>query len=329
MKVLIVDADPGNHSLTSEILTKRGCQLLEVNGSEGALSVAHKERPDIAIVDMLTPRLDRGDFLRQLRRDPVIARMPVIFYTDGYLEIASGLARDVESLLTPILLCQEAIRGEVQAEGNGSVAPLNSEHQSESKNVQEVFTFVCESSGERLRIRPADLIGEVVDDARATFPASIEITSAYSQDLWLIEGDRRELHRVLSNLFLNARAAMPQGGSLLVWARNFNIDERYASMTLGAKPGRYVMLRVSDTGGGTARLAIDNIFSPFLDRLQIGAGTDLGLIKSHGGFMSVYSAMDKGTTFQIFLPAAAIEDRSPRLMENTAEATDSYLLLSA
>jgi signal transduction histidine kinase len=281
---------------------------------------------------MLTPRLDRGDFLSQLRRDPAIARMPVIFYTDGYLEIASGRARDVERLLTPILLCQEAIRGTVQDEDIGSLAPLKPEkkkEQSESKNVQEVFTFVCESGAERLRIRPAELIGRVVDDARATFPSSIEITSAYSEDLWLIEGDQRELHRVLSNLFLNSRAAMPQGGSLLVWARNFDIDQRYASMTMGAKPGRYVMLRVSDTGRGTARPMIDNIFSPFLERRQIGAGTNLGLIKSHGGFMSVYSNMDKGTTFQIFLPAAVVEDRKSTPTEQGAAAIDSYLLLSA
>lgn len=331
MKVLIVDADPGNHSLTSEILVQRGCQLLEVNGSEGALRLAHQEKPDIAIVDMLTPRLDRGDFLRQLRRDPAIARMPVIFYTDGYLEIASALARDVENLLTPILLCEEAIRGKVHAEGNSAVIRSNQQSedgQSESKNVQEVFTFVCESGGEHVRIRPADLIGEVVDDARNTFPGSIEITTAYSQDLWPIEGDRRQLHRVLSNLFLNARGAMPDGGSLLVWARNFNIDQRYASMTLGAKPGRYVMLRVSDTGSGTARPVIDNIFSPFLDNPHIGAGTSLGLIKSHGGFMSVYSNMDKGTTFQIFLPAKANEDRQLRVREQTDEAKESYLLLS-
>jgi signal transduction histidine kinase len=314
----------------ADVLTQRGCHLLEVSGADEALKRARNEKPEIAIVDMLTPNLDRGDFVRRLRSDPAIAKMPVIFYTEGYLEIASGAARDMDSLVTPILLCEEAIRGKV--ERNGSTAPL--EHESKKgtgspEDVQEVFSFACEVEGEHLPISLGDLIGKVVDEARKTFPKSIEITSAYSGDLWQIEGDRAQLHRVLSNLFLNARAAMPKGGALLVWARNFNVDQRYASMTLGAKLGHYVMLRVSDTGRGTPRPVIDDIFGPFLDSNRIGPGTSLGLIKSHGGFMSVYSIAGKGTTFQIFLPAKVMEKREPRAVKQTGKAVDSYLLVSA
>jgi CheY-like chemotaxis protein len=311
MKILIVDGEPSSHAMIAEILTERGCHLLEVDGCEEALRIAHKEKPEIAIVDMLTPKLDRGEFVRQLRRDPVIARMPVIFYTDGYLEIASGVARDVDSLLTPMLLCEEAIKGNAIAEHNGSVASSNGKNgnaQNGAKSVQEVFTFACGIGGEHALIRPGDLITESVDEARKTFPKSIEITSAYSADLWLIEGDRPQLHRVLLNLFDNARDAMPKGGSLLISARNFNIDQRYASMTQGAKLGQYVMLRVSDTGHGTPRPVSGTIFNPSLERKGIGPGTNLGLIKSHGGFMSVYSDLGKGTTFQIFLPAKVMED---------------------
>ena len=313
MKILMVDGDPSGHAVIAEILKQRGCHLLEVGGGEEALRIAHEEKPEIAIVDMLTPKLDRGEFVRQLRRDPAIARMPVIFYTDGYLEIASGLARDVDSLLTPMLLCEEAIRGKVTAEQNSSVISAKEEEeraQSQGEAHQEVFSFCYESSEKRTLIRPGDLIAEIVDEARKTFPKSIEITSAYSEDLWLIEGDRLQLERVLNRLFLNARDAMPQGGSLLVWARNFNVDQYYASMTLGASLGHYVMLRISDTGVGVPRPVIDNIFNPSLERKGIGPGTNLGLIKSHGGFMSVYSDLGKGTTFQIFLPAKVRKARS-------------------
>lgn len=308
MKVLIVDGDPSGHTLIAEILTKRGCALLEVDGGEEALRVAHDEKPEIAIVDMLTPKLDQGDFVRQVRRDPAIARMPVIFYTDGYLEIASGLARDGESLLTPMLLCEEAIRGKTIAEQSGPVVSSNGK----SERVQDTFIFACATGGERAPIRPGDLIAEVVDLARQAFPKSIQITSAYSEDLWLIEGDRLQLHRVFTNLLLNAREAMPQGGLLVVSARNFNVDQHYASMTLGAKLGEYVMLRVSDTGRGTPRPVIDVIFNPFLESKTIGPGTNLGLIKSHGGFMSVYSEFGKGTTFQIFLPAKVTESATQK-----------------
>jgi signal transduction histidine kinase len=123
-----------------------------------------------------------------------------------------------------------------------------------------------------------------------------------------------QLHRVLINLFDNARDAMPKGGALLISARNFNIDQRYASMTLGAKLGQYVMLRISDTGCGTPRPMSGSIFNPSLERKGIGPGTNLGLVKSNGGFMSVYSDLGRGTTFQIFLPAKEIEKpvRKPR-----------------
>jgi signal transduction histidine kinase len=330
MKVLMLDRDPSGHAVIAEILMQRGCHLLEVGGCDEALRIAHEEKPEIAIVDVLTPKLDRCDFVRQLRRDPAIARMPVIFYTEGYLEVASGLARDVDTLLTPMLLCEEAIRGKLSAEEKERAVPsdkLAEGASSESGNVQELFAFACGGGGERTLIRPGDLVAEIVEDARKTFPKSIEITSAYSEDLWLIEGNRPGLERVLNNLFCNARDAMPKGGSLLVWVRNCEVDQRYASMTLGAKLGRYVMLRISDTGHGTPRPVIDNIFSPFLERKEVGPGTNLGLIKSHGGFMSVYSNLDKGTTFQIFLPANAPADSSIAGGE-TAETLTSHLLLS-
>jgi signal transduction histidine kinase len=303
-----------------------------VNSAEAALEMANKERPEIIIVDMLTPKLDRGEFMRQLRRDPAIARMPVIFYTEGYLEIASGLARDVDTLLTPMLLCEEAIKGEVISELDGLVPGLNGASKN-GKNgaarTQESFTFLGLGFGARALIRPGDLVTDTVDEVRKTFPKSIEITSAYSDDLWLIEGDRSELRRVLLSLFDNARRAMPKGGSLLISARNFNIDQHYASMTLGAKLGHYVMLRVSDTGGGTPRPVSGTIFNPSLERKGIGSGTNLGLIKSHGGFMSVYSDLGRGTTCQIFFPAKVIEESRPHEPRQTIPVSDSYLLASA
>ncbi len=334
MKILIVDGDPSTHTDIAEILTQRGCHLLEVNNAKAALETAVKEKPEIAIVDMLTPRLDRGEFMRHLRRDPAIARMPVIFYTEGYLEIASGLARDVDTLLTPMLLCEEAIKGKVIAELNGLAPSLNGagKNGTNGKRVvrtQESSAFLSPGSGKRALIRPGDLITETVDEVRKTFPKSIEVTSAYSDDLWLIEGDRSELLRVLLNLFNNARIAMPQGGSVLISARNFNIDQRYASMTLGAKLGHYVMLRVSDTGGGTPRPVSGTIFNPSLERKGIGLGTNLGLIKSHGGFMSVYSDLGKGTACQVFLPAKVIEERRPHEPSKTTPVSDSFLLVSA
>ena len=330
MKVLMVDDDPTSHTAIADILIHRGCRLLEVGGSEEALTIAHKEKPEIAIVDLLTPKLDRREFVRRLRHDSVIARMPVIFYTDGYLEIASALGRDAETLLTPMLLCEEAIRGQTLAEPSDFVTARNRKNKIApglGQTIQELFTFACVPDGERSLIHSGELINEIVEHARQTFSPSIEITSACSDDLWVIEGDRLQLLRVLTSLFINARDAMPQGGTLLVWAHNFNVDQRYASMTLGAKLGRYVMLRVSDTGGGTPRPVIDDVFNSFLESKQVGPGTSLGLVRSHGGFMSVYSEFGRGTTFQIFLPAADLEE--PRGKHKPVERPEKRTAASA
>ena len=109
---------------------------------------------------------------------------------------------------------------------------------------------------------------------------------------------------------------MPNGGSITIGAENFDVDEHYASMTPGAKPGPHVMFRVSDTGTGMSRATIDKIFDPFFTTKDVGKGTGLGLsttlgiIKSHDGFISVDSEMGSGTTFKIFLPAEVGEEIS-------------------
>jgi CheY-like chemotaxis protein len=106
---------------------------------------------------------------------------------------------------------------------------------------------------------------------------------------------------------------MPSGGSLTLAAENFTVDEHYASMTPDAKAGPYLALRISDTGAGMSRATIDKIFDPFFTTKGIGKGTGLGLstalgiVKSHNGFISVYSEPGKGTTFKVFLPAAVTE----------------------
>jgi len=135
----------------------------------------------------------------------------------------------------------------------------------------------------------------MIDIARKTFPKSIELVARYSEDLWTIQGDPTQLHQVLLNLSVNARDAMPSGGSLTLAAENFDVDEHYASMTPGAKPGPHVMFRVTDTGAGMSRATVDKIFDPFFTTKEIGKGTGLGLstvlgiVKSHGGFISVSS----------------------------------------
>ena len=151
---------------------------------------------------------------------------------------------------------------------------------------------------------------------RNTFPKNIRLRVSFPTDTWTILGDPTQVHQILLNLCVNARDAMPDGGSLNIGIANCVLDEQYAAMHIHAKAGSYVHISVSDSGKGIARDIIDKIFEPFFTTKDINKGTGLGLstvmaiVKSHDGYITVYSEPGKGTTFNVYLPS----------MEMSAEA---------
>ena len=231
--------------------------------------------------------------------------------------VASGVAHDLNNILTPILICSEVLRTNASAENADSAISLIEESARRGAViVKQVLTFARGIEGERVTINPRHLIDEMVDIARKTFPKSIEISARCSDELCSIQGDPTQLHQVLLNLSVNARDAMPDGGSLVLAAENYEVDENYASMTPGAKIGSHVMFCVSDTGTGMSRATVNKIFDPFFTTKEPGKGTGLGLstaigiVKSHGGFISVYSEQGRGTTFKIFFPVVESDSGS-------------------
>jgi CheY-like chemotaxis protein len=179
--------------------------------------------------------------------------------------------------------------------------------------VKQVLTFARGADGDRLLLQPIYLVQEIVRIVEETFPKSVAVRAAYPEDLWTVVADPTQLHQVLLNLCINARDAMPTGGTLILTLENFEVDDHYASMTPGAKTGPHVLLQVSDTGTGMPLETIDKIFDPFFTTKELGRGTGLGLstvmgiVKSHGGFIQVYSEVGRGATFKVFLPASMSE----------------------
>ena len=230
--------------------------------------------------------------------------------------LAGGVAHDLNNILTPILVCAQTLRGGdlCEEDRHSALALIEQSALRGASVVKQVLTFARGVEGERVLIKPGHLIEEIVDIARKTFPKSIEIRTRYSEDLWPILGDPTQLHQVLLNLSVNARDAMPNGGTLSFAAENFSADQHYAAMTADAKAGPYLSLSVTDSGTGMARATIDKIFDPFFTTKDVGKGTGLGLstalgiVKSHGGFISTYSELGQGTTFKIFLPATRSEE---------------------
>lgn len=175
--------------------------------------------------------------------------------------------------------------------------------------IKQVLSFAKGISGERVLLQPKHLIREVFHIAEETFPKSIRIEPYLADDLWTVNGDATQLHQVFLNLCVNARDAMPQGGTLAISAENQTLDELYAQMLKQAAAGRYVVITVADTGTGIPPEIVARIFDPFFTTKEPGRGTGLGLatvqsiVSHHGGFITVESKLEQGTKFTIYLPA--------------------------
>ena len=187
--------------------------------------------------------------------------------------------------------------------------------------VKQVLSFTRGMEGERTLVQPKHLINEIKEVVRETFPKTIQMSDEIPQNLWVIKGDSTQLHQVVMNLCVNARDAMPNGGKLSIRAQNFTVDENYSQMHLDAQVGSYMMISVADTGIGISPEILDRVFEPFFTTKELGKGTGLGLstvlgiVKSHGGFVNVQSDINKGSNFQIYLPAQEINE----IQEETEE----------
>jgi len=223
--------------------------------------------------------------------------------------LASGIAHDINNILTPMMLSLQLLQEQIA--DNGTQKLLNvlerSTHRGASL-VKQIQSFAQGVKGERVTLQASNLISEITQLLRETLPRSIKIRTDISNDLWTISGDFTQLHQVLMNLCVNARDAMPDGGILRISAENIFVDENYARMNIDARVDRYIAITVSDTGIGIPPEIMDRIFDPFFTTKQPGKGTGLGLsttftiVKSHGGFINVYSEVGKGTVFKVYLP---------------------------
>jgi len=224
--------------------------------------------------------------------------------------LAGGIAHDLNNVLSPILMAIDMLRLKTTDEASRKwLDVLRTNAERGGNMVRQVLSFARGVEGERVSLQPKHLIKEMVKILRETLPKSIEISFHIPNDLWIISADATQMHQVLMNLCVNARDAMPEGGSISIKAENALVDENYARMHLEAKPGRFVMISVSDTGPGMSPEIQSRIFEPFFTTKEMTKGTGLGLstaltiVKSHGGFINVYSELHKGSQFTLYLPA--------------------------
>jgi two-component system, cell cycle sensor histidine kinase and response regulator CckA len=194
--------------------------------------------------------------------------------------------------------------------------------------LKQVLSYARGIEGKRTIVQIKHLAQEIEQIVNQTFPKSITCNINLSENLSYVFGNATQLHQVLMNLVVNARDAMPHGGTLTITLENVILEKNHP------QPGSYVAISVKDTGIGIPPEIQERIFEQFFTTKDVGKGTGLGLstalgiIKTHGGFVKLDSEIGKGSEFKVYLPAASDRTQSiasPQL--ETATGNRELILL--
>lgn len=246
--------------------------------------------------------------------------------------LVGGIAHDLGNLLVPVLLGVKVLRHRVDSTNDRVERTLSMIERSAERGsdmVKQVLAFARGVEGERKSVNPSSIIHEVEKIVSDTFGKKITLTLDVADDLWTVQADPTQLQQVLMNLCVNARDAMNKEGRLHIRAQNMMVDEPYTRSNLAAKPGAYVLLSVGDNGPGISPEVQAKIFEPFFTTKPVGKGTGLGLstvysiVKSHGGFVNLYSEVGQGTTFQVYLPSTQTSE-VPAIQSGTSDLIQGH-----
>lgn len=236
--------------------------------------------------------------------------------------LAGGIAHDFNNMLQGILGYASLLKLKI-SETDPVYKPLDVIERTAERAAELTRQLLGYARKGKFLVEPLNLnnlVGEVLKIITRTFDRAIEIRTRLSDDIWTIEGDRSQIENVILNLCVNARDAMPKGGILTIETYNKKVLEGEFPYSW-ARPGRYAVIKVTDTGTGMDEEVKKHIFEPFFTTKGIGKGTGMGLamvygvVKNHNGFLTVESEIGKGATFTIYLPASEIktEDKTEEI----------------
>jgi PAS domain S-box-containing protein len=225
--------------------------------------------------------------------------------------LASGIAHDLNNVFAPIIMAGELLESNAPENNPSQLHRLiqSSAHRG-AELVQQICAFCRGVDGRRSRIQVGPIIRDLQHILTETLPKSIRIQVDVPKGLWAVVADPTQIYQVLLNLCVNARDAMAAGGALTISVEN-TLRQAHSGFSAQDRgdSSHYLRLVVSDTGTGIPENIREKIFDPFFTTKEPGKGTGLGLsttmgiIKSHGGFINLYSEPGKGTSFNIYLPA--------------------------
>lgn len=258
--------------------------------------------------------------------------------------LAGGIAHDFNNILSAIIGYTDLTK--INCLGNRKVQyyldQLSSASNRAKNLVKQILNFSRQSGLEKQPVEIERIVIEALDLIRASIPSSIHITRNIPSNLGIVIANETQIHQIVINLCTNAYQAIKnEAGSIVVDLATINIS-RYDSVNYpDLEPGDYIKLIITDTGLGIPTEILSKIFDPYFTTKKVGDGTGLGLstvhgiVKDHRGSIKVYSELDKGTTFQVFLPKANSkhtesqikEEQLPRGTETILFVDDEKLLL--
>ena len=251
--------------------------------------------------------------------------------------LAGGVAHDFNNLLQAVLGYSELMLDR-KKEGESDYSDLQKIYEAGKRGADMVKSLLTFSRKVETKYVPVDLNQEVTsvrDLMSRTIPRTMNIDLHLKGNLKSIKADPSQIGQILLNLGVNARDAMPDGGTLSIETANVQLDEEYCSVYIDTTPGQYVLLTVSDTGQGMYKETLSHIFEPFYTTKETGKGTGLGLatvygiVKQHSGHITCHSEPAKGTTFRIYFPVIEIERDSEAATDETPilGGTETILLV--
>ncbi|MEW6531409.1 MAG: PAS domain S-box protein [Thermodesulfobacteriota bacterium] len=225
--------------------------------------------------------------------------------------LAGGIAHDFNNLLTVVQGFSELLLAEKDQEHPeyDDLQKIFHAAKNGADLVQRLLMFSRKSEPKPVPLNLNSQIVQIEKLLRRTIPRMIDVHLDLSVDLPQINADPSQIEQIVMNLAVNARDAMSDAGKLTLRTSMVTLDEEYCRLHVGATPGEYVLLEVSDTGHGMDKDTVEHIFEPFFTTKARGRGTGLGLamvygiVKQHNGHITVQSQVDRGTTFGVYLPA--------------------------